>query len=205
MTLLETKQKKKATKPDFKRTDAHKKLRLHSGWRKPKGLQNKMRLQFKGYRRIVKSGYQTPAQLKNKNSSGLEIVIVNNMAELEALDKKTQAALIGNLGRKKKEQMIKKAQDSGITLVNLSVKSYMEKTKTMLEDKSKKKEALLKKQKEKEEKEKKSKQKAEAEAAKAKAKTEEAEAKKSEQKAPEDKKEQEKKEQDKVLTSKKGY
>jgi len=210
--LIKAKRDAKARKPKFTRTDSHKKDRVESGtWRRPKGLQSKMRLHKKGYHRTVDTGYGTPAALRGTTRDGLIIKRVDNLKDLEQLDPKKDAALIGNLGRRKKEELINKAQEKGVTLANLAVKAYQEQTKKLQELKQKKKETLKQKA---EAKRKAEKAKKEEEAKQEEAPAEQqAEEKPSDDKAsqqdqapPEDdKKQQEKEEKDKVLTSKKGY
>lgn len=194
--LIKEKQAMKAKKPNFVRADAHKKTRLGSGWRRPKGLQNKMRLGKKGYRVNVRTGYKTPAVLQD-TKMGLEIVRVYNLAELEALDPKKQAAEIAKVGRKNKTELIEAAKKKNITLVNLPVDKYQEKSKALAEEREAKKKALAQKAAAKE----KETQKKEAEAAKKEAE----EKKAAEEKTEEEVKAAEKAEKDKVLTSKKGY
>ena len=53
----------KKKKPKFIRQDAHKKGRLAKKWRKPKGLQSKMRLCKKGYRKRISKGYKSPKEV----------------------------------------------------------------------------------------------------------------------------------------------
>lgn len=194
--ILKTKQSKKARNPTFTRADSHKKGRLGDAWRKPKGWQNKMRLHKRGYKKVVSTGYGTPVELKNMNVKGLAIITVSTIAELEALDPKKEGALISKIGRKKKEELIAAAQKKNITIINLPVKSYQEKTQANLKAKAEKKKALDEKAAEKE-------KKAKAAEAEAKKKEEEEKAKEAE-KTDEVKKTEEKKELDKVLTSKKG-
>lgn len=193
--LLKEKQAQKARNPTFTRADNHKKGKLGDAWRKPKGWQNKMRLHKKGYKKVVSTGYGTPADLRDHNKAGLAIVTVSTMKELEALDPKKACALISKVGRKKKEELIAAAQKKNITLANLPVKAYQEKTQANLKAKAEKKKALNEKAAEKEKKAK--------AAAEAKKKEEEEKAK-TEEKTDDDKKTEEKKELDKVLTSKKG-
>ncbi len=191
MELLKIKKEKKKKNPEFKRADAHKKKRLNKGWRRPKGLQNKMRLQKKGYRKIVKAGYRTPKELRGTNEKGMELIIINNLKELEQVNKEKQAIIIGKTGRKKKQEIISKAEELRITIENLSVKKYLETTRKKQEEKAVKKEELKKKQ---EEKEKEAKE-------KKKQETKEKESKEKE-KTEEEKKLEEKKEKDKILTTK---
>lgn len=207
--LLKAKKESKAKKPDFQRADAHKKKRLGSGWRRPRGWQNKMRLHKKGYRRVVKTGYGTPNEIKNAElGKGLSIVPVSTEKELLALDPKKQAAELTNVGRKKKELLIVKAKDKGIVLVNLAVAAYQEKTKALLAQKQNKKKALVEKEAKKAEIAKQAEEaakKAEEATKKAQEKAAKETSEADEAQAEEQEKAAEKKEKDKVLTSKKGF
>ncbi len=173
-------------KPKFKRQDSHKKKRLKDKWKRPKGLHSKMRLNKKGYRKIVEVGY---GNKKTQRSliENLEVVYVNNLGQLKNIDKKKQGIIINsNVGNKKKIEIIKQAEKGKIKILNIkNPKGFMEKI-----DEQRKRE---KEEKEKKGKEKKEKKKAE----KPKKKEEE-----KEEVDEEEKKKQEKKEKDKVLTKK---
>lgn len=209
--LIKAKRDAKARKPKFTRTDSHKKDRVESGtWRRPKGLQSKMRLHKKGYHRTVDTGYGTPKELRGTTRDGLAIKRVENKNDLEQLDPKADAALIGNVGRKKKEELIKAAQEKGLALANLAVKAYQEKTAKLEELKKRKKETLkrkaeAKRKAEKAKKEEEAKQEEAPAEKEAEEKPSEDEASQQDQSAPDEEKKKEKEEKDKVLTSKKGY
>ncbi|MBD3209324.1 hypothetical protein GF367_02810 [Candidatus Woesearchaeota archaeon] len=189
--LLDDKKAKKKRNPRFTRTDSHKKRRLNPGWRRPKGLQNKMRLRKKGYKKSVTSGYSTPARLKGATERGLAIVTVNTLKELEALDPQREAALIARIGRKKKTALLAAAQRRGVTVANLPLKRYQEKTSSLLKEQEAKKAELQKKAAAKKKQERVEKER-------------EAEKKLAGETTEQDKKQEEKKELDKVLTNKKG-
>lgn len=198
-TLLKAKQEAKRKRPLFKRTDAHKKKRLNKGWHKPKGIQNKMRLAKKGYRVTVKPGYGTPAALRGADRKGLKIVRVETLAQLEKLDPKTQAAELAAVGRKRKEELLAAASKKNITIVNLRVKAYQEKTKAIAQAK-----ATEKKKAEEAAKAKAARQAKAAKDAEKKAAEESKKEEPQDEEAAKEQKEQERKEQEKVLTSKKG-
>ncbi len=178
----------------FKRSDRHKKVRLAPGWRKPKGLQNKKRLQLKNQGLNVSSGYRSANSARYKYKD-LEIVTVLTTESLKTIDKKTQAALIGKTGKKKKLELIAEAEKLGITIVNLNIENYKENAAKFLEDRKKVAKERTKKQEEK----------AKAEQAEkntvAKAKKEKEEKNKSETEVSvEEKQKKEKEEKDKILT-----
>jgi len=88
-------------------------------WRKPKGIDNKMRLQLKGYPPIVKVGYRTPADIRGLHPSGLEPVVVHNEKELESLDPKRHIVYIAStVGLRKRLELIRAAQERGFRVAN---------------------------------------------------------------------------------------
>jgi len=118
-TALAQRTARKAKKPVFTRQDAHKRVKLASGWRKPRGYQSKMRLGRRGYKRAVSDGYGSPRSVEGLHKSGLKPVIVATVAELDKLSKHDGAVLVGGLGAKKKALLIKHAQEKKITLLNV--------------------------------------------------------------------------------------
>ena len=91
-------------------------------WRKPKGNDNKMRLQVKGYPPIVKSGYGTDRRLRNLHPSGLKPVIVHNLSELEGLDPKKHIVYIAStIGLRKRMKIVERARELGLRVANQGV------------------------------------------------------------------------------------
>ncbi len=187
--LLKEKQTIKKKTPYFIRTSGITKVRLKgSGWRRPKGITNKMRLQEHGKRRIVKAGYGTPAELRGVSViDGKTNVIVANVNDLKKVGKMQKALIASTVGLKKKIQIIEEAKKQKIEVANITENTI---NKKMSEINSKKQEQTSKK-------EERSKKKKEAEKKKEKASKKE---EKSENE--EESKKEEKKEKDKVLIHK---
>lgn len=190
--LLEQRIAAKKRKPAFSRQDSHKKVKLGTAWRRPKGLQSKMRLHHRGRKPQVAIGYGSPAAVRGLDRSGLEICLIHNVAQLEALDAKAQGALIASgVSQRSKVAMVQAAMTKSITLLN--VKDPAAFLKVVEDNISKRKDVKKKKA--------------------AKAKEKEKEEKKAEKKdeksgidaavSEEEKKAQEKRDLDKVLTTKK--
>ncbi len=153
--LLEVRKKIKDRKPDFIRQDAHKKKRLSKKWRKPKGVDSKMRHNRKGYRRNVSVGWGSPKEVKGLHKSGLEMVNLNTPSELDDVDPKTQGIIISRtLGMRKKIQVIEQALKKDIRILNFKdPKNLVEETKKKMaekEDKEDKEEKTVEKAVEKE-------------------------------------------------------
>lgn len=75
-----------------------------------------MRLEKKGSRPRVKEGYRSDKKTRGLKK-GLEIVRVFNVADVEAMDAKTQGAVVARIGMKKKLAVLKKIQEKEITLL----------------------------------------------------------------------------------------
>lgn len=106
----------------FIRHRAHTKKRLGDAWRRPRGWQNKMRLSKKGHRPKVRVGYRTQADQRNKRK-GLEVITVYNVNDVKAIDVKTQGAVVGAVGMKKKIEILKAIQEHKVTLLTGDAKA----------------------------------------------------------------------------------
>jgi len=173
------------TKKEFVRSDAHKKSRISKGWRKPKGIQNKKRLNRKNHGKNVVPGYGSPISEKGKHKSGLAIANVSQISELKDINPKTTGIIISKTGKKTKMEIITEAEKLKITVLNLDISKYKESVKKFLEDRKKTVDEKKKKAAEKK------KEKLDEKIEKAKEKKEEL--------TPEEKKKQEKEEKDKIL------
>lgn len=100
----------------FQRHDAHKQAKLRrSSYRKPRGLQNKMRLAKRGYRRAISPGFGAPRSEKRHG------VVVSTLKELSQLDPKGQAAIIGRVGNRRRELLLREAKKRSLTVFNHDV------------------------------------------------------------------------------------
>lgn len=113
------KAKKKIKKPKFIRQESWRYKRLDSSWRRPKGKSSKMRLSKKGWPPIVSIGYGLPKSIKSLHPSGLKEVLVFNPKELEKVNPEKEAVRIGHtVGKRKRLQIIEKAKELGIKILN---------------------------------------------------------------------------------------
>jgi len=100
-------------------------------WRRPKGRDNKMREKRKGYPIVVSVGY------KKKMSERKRIRVVRNIEDLEKI-KKNEIVIIGNIGKKKKVEIAKKATKMKIPIQNINIKKFLKKSEKQKETEQKK-------------------------------------------------------------------
>jgi len=109
-------------KPKFLRTDWHKKIRLGRGvkknqkWHGVKGRQNKLRLGRKGRMQRPKIGWGSSKKIKN-SVLGTKYVRVENITELLKV-RKNFGIIIGKIGAKKRAEIIAKANEMNIKILN---------------------------------------------------------------------------------------
>ena len=117
--LIAARKKVAEKRPKFIRQESWRYDRLAENWRKPKGKDNKMRKQKSGMPAIVKVGYRGPRVSRGLHPSGYTDNLVHNVNELARLDPKKDAARLGHtVGKRKRGEMIAKASELGIKVLN---------------------------------------------------------------------------------------
>ena len=110
---------KKAT-PSFRRTEWFRYKRLsRSGWRKPHGMDNKQRRNYKYRGSLVRIGHGKVNAASGLHPSGFKEVMVHNPADLDQIDAESQAARVGaTVGGRKRETIHSRADELGIRVLN---------------------------------------------------------------------------------------
>ena len=127
-SLLRLRSHVKSSKPAFVRPESWRYTRLKENWRRPRGLDHKMRRKIKGWPPTVNVGYKGPKVARGLHPSGYREVLINNIEELGEIDPKTQAIRIAHtVGKRKRVKIIAEARKKKIAILN--VKETAEKAK----------------------------------------------------------------------------
>ena len=117
---LELRAAQKKSTPVFQRTEWFRYKRLsRSGWRKPKGMDNKQRRNYKYRSSLVRVGHGKVAVARGLHPSGFREIMVHNPDDLEEIDPETEAARVGRTGGgRKRERIHSRADELGIRVLN---------------------------------------------------------------------------------------
>lgn len=117
--LVKIREEIKSKKPTFVACESWRYKRIRERWKKPTGIDNKMRKRVKGWPKLVKIGYGSYKPARYLHPSGYRDVIIHNIDELLKLDKNNDAARIGaTVGKRKRLAIIKKAKELDIKVLN---------------------------------------------------------------------------------------
>ena len=118
---------KKRKKPKFPRQGAKNIKRVKDKWRRPRGKQSKLRMHKKARGSMPNAGYGSPKSIRGMHPSGFEDVLVYNANSLEKMDSKKQACRIAStVGKKKRFEIMKKASELKIKVLNPLKKEKVE-------------------------------------------------------------------------------
>merc|ERR1712228_346192 len=115
---------KKRTKK-FIRHQSDRYGKVKSNWRKPKGIDNRVRRRFKGQYKMPNIGYGTWKKCKHVCPDGFKRFVVHNVRELEVLlmQNRTFAAEIAhNVSSKKRKDIVERAQQLSIKVTNANAR-----------------------------------------------------------------------------------
>jgi large subunit ribosomal protein L32e len=104
---------------EFLRETVHGVKRLGRKWRKPHGLQSKVRQERKGRPAMPKVGYKSGTAWRGMHPSGSQEFFVRNMHDLERASGRAMAIRISSaVGDLKKSEMLRRAKELNLTVLN---------------------------------------------------------------------------------------
>jgi large subunit ribosomal protein L32e len=116
---LSKKDYSKHKKPRFRRQESWRYKRVHDVWRKPHGIDSKMRKKVKGWPPSPTTGYRSPKKIRGLHPSGFEETRVHSVEELSGIDPELQAIRIGRtVGGRKRVDILALAGEKGIHVIN---------------------------------------------------------------------------------------
>ena len=104
-------------KPKFHRPNYTSLVRVGTKWRKPKGRQSKLRIGEKSKGSKPKIGYGSKSETRGF-VKGVEPVKINNVEELQNINKEKQGAMIAKVGMKKYKQIFDECKKNKIKILN---------------------------------------------------------------------------------------
>lgn len=116
---------KKRTKK-FARHQSDQFVRIRdSSWRKPKGIDGRVRRRFKGALPMPSVGYGSNKKTRNVHPNGFKSVVVSNVSELEMLmmHNRTYAATIAHsVSSRVRRNIVERAEQLAIRVTNAAAK-----------------------------------------------------------------------------------
>ncbi|BEJ12455.1 hypothetical protein CspHIS471_0209150 [Cutaneotrichosporon sp. HIS471] len=115
---------KKRTKT-FKRHQSDRYHSVKESWRKPKGIDNRVRRRFSGQTPMPKIGYGSNKKTRHLIPSGHKEVLVNNVRDLELLlmhSGKYAGVVAHGVSSKKRIEIVARAKILGVKITNSAAK-----------------------------------------------------------------------------------
>ncbi|KLO14433.1 ribosomal protein L32e [Schizopora paradoxa] len=111
---------KKRTKA-FKRHQSDRYHSVKESWRKPKGIDNRVRRRFKGQIAMPKIGYGSNKKTRHLLPNGLKKLVINNVKEVELLlmhNKSFAAEIAHNVSSRNRILILERARALSVKVTN---------------------------------------------------------------------------------------
>ena len=105
-------------KPTFKRQHSEKKRIKGKGWRKPRGIDSDQQRHTQDRGAVPRVGYGNPKAVRGTHPTGAKEILVKTVKDLEKVVAGTAARFSSTLGKKKRDELRKKAEEKKIRVLN---------------------------------------------------------------------------------------
>jgi len=105
----------------FPRFQADRFKRMNQSWRKPRGIDGRVRRKFKGSTLMPNIGYGTSKKTRHRLKNGFYKFLVQNLSDLEMLlmhNEKYAVEIAHNVGAKKRQEIVKRADQLKLFVTN---------------------------------------------------------------------------------------
>jgi len=109
----------------FKRHQSDEYVKVKESWRRPRGIDSRQRRKFKGLTKLVNIGYGTDKETRHRMPNGFYKFTVSNVKELEVLlmqNRKYAAEIAHNVSSRKRKEIVERAAQLNIKVLNGSAK-----------------------------------------------------------------------------------
>jgi len=102
----------------FLRTNWFKFKRVGLFWRKPRGIDSKIKKHLSGHPPMPAPGYRSPKSVRGLHPSGLPSVVVHNVKELSLVGQGSAIYIASGVGRRTREIMLERAKELKLKVLN---------------------------------------------------------------------------------------
>lgn len=142
--LLKLRNVAKARKPNFKIQNSNDpKKRFAGRWKRPKGLQSKMRERRKGNPKYIEPGYGSPSAVKGATADGLFPVVVSSVADLSKVKEGFGAVVSAGLGMRKKAMLVRAAVEKKLRLINVNAEAFLKSVENSMASRKKRRQGIV--------------------------------------------------------------
>merc|ERR1711988_356220 len=109
----------------FPRHQSDEYVKVRASWRRPRGIDSRQRRKFKGLTSLVHIGYGSDKATRHRVPGGWYKFTIHNVKELEVLlmqNRKYAAEIAHNVSSRKRKEIVERAQQLNIKLLNGAAK-----------------------------------------------------------------------------------
>ena len=106
-------------KPKFLKQGARYLKRVKKRWRRPGGRHSKLKVREKSKGSMPSVGYRAPKKLRGLHPSGFREILIQNLNDLERIDREKEAGRISSrIGKKKRKVILERAKELNVKILN---------------------------------------------------------------------------------------